>query len=102
MARAIGAVFNAVGDRAARRAGVPLWKLLGDADPEWLVSQVDFRYLTDALTAEEALATAGGRTGATDLPSSEGNRRPEHDEDIDAESVFSKLKSLKSNTSDDE
>ena len=57
---------------------------------------------TMLLTAEEALATAGGRTGATDFPSSEGNRRPEHDEDIDAESVFSKLKSLKSNTTDDE
>jgi len=36
------------------------------------------------------------------LPGSESTRRPEHDEDIDAESVFSKLKSLKSNTTDDE
>jgi L-fuconate dehydratase len=55
MHMAIGAVVNAVWDLAAKRAGVPLWKLLADADPEWLVSQIDFRYLTDALTAEEAL-----------------------------------------------
>jgi L-fuconate dehydratase len=55
MHMAIGAVVNAVWDLAAKRAGVPLWKLLADADPAWLVSQVDFRYLTDALTAEEAL-----------------------------------------------
>jgi L-fuconate dehydratase len=55
MHMAIGAVVNAVWDLAAKRAGVPLWKLLADGDPEWLVSQVDFRYLTDALTPEEAL-----------------------------------------------
>ncbi|ACU70381.1 Mandelate racemase/muconate lactonizing protein [Catenulispora acidiphila DSM 44928] len=55
MHMAIGAVVNAIWDLAAKRAGVPLWKLLADADPRWLVSQVDFRYLTDALTPEEAL-----------------------------------------------
>ena len=67
MHMAVGAVVNAVWDMAARRAGVPLWKLLADAEPEWLVSQVDFRYLSDAITPEEALAllTAGrqGRAG---------------------------------------
>jgi L-fuconate dehydratase len=52
---AIGAVVNAVWDLAARRAGKPLWKLLADAEPEWLVRQADFRYLTDALTPERAL-----------------------------------------------
>ncbi|MEU6510971.1 L-fuconate dehydratase [Streptomyces sp. NPDC046942] len=55
MHMAIGAVVNAVWDLAARRAGKPLWQLLADADPEWLVAQIDFRYLTDALTPEEAL-----------------------------------------------
>ncbi|MFC6882546.1 MULTISPECIES: L-fuconate dehydratase [Actinomadura] len=55
MHMAIGAVVNAVWDLAAKRAGEPLWRLLAHADPEWLVSQVDFRYLTDALTPEEAL-----------------------------------------------
>ncbi|MFF4169388.1 enolase C-terminal domain-like protein [Streptomyces sp. NPDC001744] len=55
MHMAVGAVVNAVWDLAAKRRGLPLWKLLADADPEWLVSQVDFRYLTDALTPGEAL-----------------------------------------------
>ncbi|MBS2548204.1 fuconate dehydratase [Catenulispora sp. NL8] len=65
MHMAIGAVVNAVWDLAAKRAGVPLWKLLADADPEWLVSQVDFRYLTDALTPEEALELLRhGKNGA--------------------------------------
>ena len=65
MHMAIGAVVNAVWDLAAKRAGVPLWKLLADADPQWLVSQVDFRYLTDALTPEEALELLRrGKNGA--------------------------------------
>ncbi|MEE1823956.1 enolase C-terminal domain-like protein [Streptomyces sp. BE20] len=51
---AIGAVVNAVWDLAAKREGKPLWQLLADADPLWLVSQVDFRYITDALTEQEA------------------------------------------------
>jgi L-fuconate dehydratase len=55
MHMAIGAVVNAVWDLAAKRAGKPLWRLLADAEPEWLVGQVDFRYLTDALTPDDAL-----------------------------------------------
>jgi len=55
MHMAIGAVVNAVWDLAAKRARKPLWKLLTDADPEWLVSQVDFAYITDALSPAEAL-----------------------------------------------
>jgi L-fuconate dehydratase len=55
MHMAIGAVVNAVWDLAAKRAGVPLWKLLSDMTPEQIVDLVDFRYLTDALTPEEAL-----------------------------------------------
>ncbi|MFF3611989.1 enolase C-terminal domain-like protein [Streptomyces sp. NPDC002580] len=65
MHMAIGAVVNAVWDLAAKRAGKPLWRLLADADPAWLVGQVDFRYITDALTPEEALALLRrGREGA--------------------------------------
>ena len=71
MHMAIGAVVNAVWDLAAKRAGVPLWKLLADADPQWLVSQVDFRYLTDALTAEEALELLRrGKDGAAERETS--------------------------------
>jgi len=55
MHMAIGAVVNAVWDLAAKRAGLPLWRLLAQADPEWLVSQIDFRYIADALDPREAL-----------------------------------------------
>ncbi|MFJ4191845.1 enolase C-terminal domain-like protein [Kitasatospora sp. NPDC089509] len=55
MHMAVGAVVNAVWDLAAKRAGKPLWRLLADATPEWLVSQVDFRYIADALTPADAL-----------------------------------------------
>ncbi|MDO8359796.1 MAG: DUF1013 domain-containing protein [Devosia sp.] len=55
---------------------------------------------TMLLTAEEALATAGGRTGTTDLQPSGETHRPEHHEDIDADSVFAKLKSLKHDDAD--
>ncbi|MFF9672211.1 L-fuconate dehydratase [Streptomyces eurythermus] len=62
---AIGAVVNAVWDLAAKRAGRPLWRLLAEAEPEWLVRQIDFRYLTDALTPDEALTLLRrGREGA--------------------------------------
>ena len=65
MHMAIGAVVNAVWDLAAKRAGLPLWRLLAEAEPEWIVRQVDFRYLTDALTPEEALTLLRrGRPGA--------------------------------------
>ncbi len=65
MHMAIGAVVNAVWDLAAKRADRPLWRLLAEAEPEWLVRQIDFRYLTDALTPEEALTLLRrGREGA--------------------------------------
>jgi L-fuconate dehydratase len=56
MHMAIGAVVNALWDLKAKRAGVPLWRLLSRMSPEEIVELVDFRYLTDALTPEEALA----------------------------------------------
>lgn len=55
MHMAIGAVVNALWDLKAKRSGLPLWELLSGMSPEELVSLVDFRYLTDALTPEEAL-----------------------------------------------
>jgi L-fuconate dehydratase len=67
MHMAIGAVANAVWDLAAKRAAKPLWQLLADAEPEWIVRQIDFRYLTDALTADEALdLLRRGRAGAAE------------------------------------
>src|SRR5262249_61191796 len=47
---------TAVGAFQARVEGRPLWKLLVDMSPEQLVSCVDFRYISDALTPDEALA----------------------------------------------
>jgi len=65
MHMAIGAVVNALWDLKAKRAGKPLWLLLSEMTPRELVDLVDFRYLTDALTPEQALeileAAAPGR-----------------------------------------
>jgi L-fuconate dehydratase len=52
---AIGAVVNAAWDLAARRAGLPVWRFLAQMTPEEIVSLVDFRYLSDALTPDDAL-----------------------------------------------
>src|SRR5260221_6923550 len=52
---ATAAVVNAVWDLFAKVRGKPLWKLLADMTPEELVSCIDFRYITDALTPDEAL-----------------------------------------------
>lgn len=52
---AIGAVLSALWDLKAKRAGMPLWRLLAHMEPEELVSTLDFRYLTDALTPDEAV-----------------------------------------------
>ncbi|WP_157007484.1 L-fuconate dehydratase [Agromyces laixinhei] len=56
MHMAIGAAVNALWDLKAKRAGLPLWQLLSTMSPEELVAVVDFRYLTDAITPDEALA----------------------------------------------
>jgi L-fuconate dehydratase len=55
MHMATGAVINAAWDLAAKRAGRPVWRFLAEMSPEDLVGQVDFRWLSDALTPEEAL-----------------------------------------------
>ena len=62
---AVGAVVNAVWDLWAKQAGMPLWQLLTRLPPEDLVAAIDFRYIEDALSPEEALdllrATAAGK-----------------------------------------
>jgi L-fuconate dehydratase len=55
MHMATGAVVNAAWDLAAKRAGKPVWQFLGEMSPEELVAQVDFRWLSDALTPQQAL-----------------------------------------------
>ena len=52
----MAAIVNAVWDLQAKRAGKPLWKLLADMTPREIVRCIDFQYITDALTPEEATA----------------------------------------------
>jgi L-fuconate dehydratase len=52
---ATGAVVNAVWDLLAKQSGKPVWRLVAEMSPEEIVKIVDFRYLTDALTPDEAL-----------------------------------------------
>jgi L-fuconate dehydratase len=61
---ATAAVVNAVWDLYAKTRGKPLWKLLADLDPEQIVAMVDFRYLTDALTPDDALELLRARTAS--------------------------------------
>ncbi|MEU0303187.1 L-fuconate dehydratase [Streptomyces sp. NPDC006175] len=76
MHMAAGAVVNAAWDLAARLAGKPVWRFLAEMTPEELVSLVDFRYLSDALTPQEALgilrAAEPGRAGRTERLLAEG------------------------------
>jgi L-fuconate dehydratase len=51
---ATGAVVNAVWDLLAKEAGKPLWRFVADMSPWELVRAIDFRYLEDCITAEEA------------------------------------------------
>lgn len=52
---ATAAIINAVWDLWAKSEGKPVWKLLADMSPEEVVRCLDFRFVTDALTPEEAL-----------------------------------------------
>ena len=52
---ALAAIVNAIWDLWAKAERKPVWKLLADLPPCELVSCVDFRYLTDVMTPEEAI-----------------------------------------------
>jgi L-fuconate dehydratase len=52
---ALAAIVNAVWDLYAKAERKPVWKLLADMTPRQLVSCIDFRYITDALTPDEAI-----------------------------------------------
>ncbi|WP_455274588.1 L-fuconate dehydratase [Rhizobium herbae] len=53
---ATGAVVNAVWDLLAKQAGKPVWRLVADMPAEEIADIVDYRYLTDVLTRDEAVA----------------------------------------------
>ena len=52
----MAAIINAVWDLQAKRARKPLWKLLCDMPPREIARCIDFQYITDALTEDEAVA----------------------------------------------
>lgn len=52
---ATAAIINAVWDLWAKSERKPVWKLVADLPSERIVSLIDFRYITDAITPEEAL-----------------------------------------------
>jgi L-fuconate dehydratase len=53
---ACGAVINALWDLKAKRAGKPLWLLLSELTTEQILDLVDFQYISDALSRNEAFA----------------------------------------------
>ncbi|MEO9516863.1 MAG: L-fuconate dehydratase [Paracoccaceae bacterium] len=73
---ATGALVNAVWDLWAKDAGKPVWQLVGEMSPEEIVNLIDFRYLTDAITPDEALAilqtAEGGKAARVETLKTEG------------------------------
>ncbi len=52
---ATGAVVNALWDLWAKSVGKPVWRLVADMTPAQIVRAIDFRYITDCITPDEAL-----------------------------------------------
>jgi L-fuconate dehydratase len=52
---AAAAVINAVWDLYAKVEGKPVWRLLAEMPAEQIVSAVDFRYIDDVITRDEAV-----------------------------------------------
>lgn len=52
---ALGAVMNALWDLWAKAIGKPVWRLVAEMSAEEFVRCVDFRYITDAITPDEAI-----------------------------------------------
>jgi L-fuconate dehydratase len=73
---ATGAVVNAVWDLWAKAEGKPVWRLVADMSPEALVRCIDFRYITDCITPDEAIALlherANGKAGRLALLQAQG------------------------------
>ncbi|KAI2829770.1 hypothetical protein CBS133816_4199 [Aspergillus niger] len=53
---ALGAVVNALWDLWAKTLNKPVWRIVADMTPKEFVRCIDFRYITDAITPEEAIA----------------------------------------------
>jgi len=61
----MAAIVNAVWDLQAKRARKPVWKLLADMTPREIVRCIDFQYITDALTPDEAIEILERQTAST-------------------------------------
>ena len=61
---AIGSIVNAMWDVWAKQVDKPLWKLLVDLPPEKIVQCIDWRYLRDALTPDEAVQILNAHTSS--------------------------------------
>ncbi len=56
MQLALGAMINAVWDLYAKVEKKPLWQLIAGMTPEQFLALIDFTYISDAITPQEALA----------------------------------------------
>ena len=56
------AVVNAVWDLWAKAEGKPVWRLVADMSPAEIVGLMDFRYLSDCITPDEALKLLSARS----------------------------------------
>ena len=62
----MAAIVNATWDLQAKRKGKPVWKLLADMSPREIARCIDFQYITDALTEDEAIAILERRQASHD------------------------------------
>lgn len=53
---AVAGVLNAVWDLWGKILGLPVWQIVCEMSPEEIVRCIDFRYITDAITPEEAIS----------------------------------------------
>lgn len=53
---ATAAVINAIWDLWGKATSRPVWKIVADMTPEEIVRCIDFRYITDVITPDEAIA----------------------------------------------
>jgi L-fuconate dehydratase len=60
---ATAAIVNAAWDLVAKLEGKPLWQLLADMPGEAIAEAIDFRYIEDAITPDEVVATIEGNRG---------------------------------------
>ena len=60
---ALGAVVNAIWDLWAKTLNKPVWRIVADFTPEEFVRCIDFRYITDAITPDEAIEMLKAQEG---------------------------------------